>query len=89
MTKRPEPHRHVMNLFQHLVYSFSPFSRCTFHPRPCLPAGRHRTGFPGTILIKELADNKPGFDAGFVPKIEAIEASGSRGTNWHIQAKKF
>src|SRR4030042_986654 len=35
MTKRPEPNRHVMlNLFQHLVYFFSAFSRRTFHPRP-------------------------------------------------------
>ena len=34
MTKRPEPNRHVMNLFQHLVCLFSAFSRRIFHPRP-------------------------------------------------------
>jgi len=31
---------------------FSAFSRHTFHPRPCLPAGRHRTGFSGAISNK-------------------------------------
>jgi hypothetical protein len=35
MTKRAETNSHVMlNLFQHLVYFFSAFSRRTFHPRP-------------------------------------------------------
>jgi hypothetical protein len=35
MTKRAETNSHVMlNLFQHLVYFFSTFSRRTFHPRP-------------------------------------------------------
>jgi len=35
MTKRAETNSHVMlNLFQHLVYFFSPFSRRIFHPRP-------------------------------------------------------
>jgi len=43
---------------------FSVFSRHTFHPRPCLPAGRHRTGFSGTISNKSLylivtADRSP------------------------------
>ncbi len=30
---------------------FSAFSRRIFHPRPCLPAGRHRKGFSDAILI--------------------------------------
>jgi len=49
MTKRPESSRHVMNLFQHLIYFFC-FSRRTFYPRPFLPAGRHRTGFSDAVF---------------------------------------
>jgi len=41
----------MLNSFQHLVKIFSAFGRHTFHPRPCLPAGRHRTGLSGAILI--------------------------------------
>ena len=34
MTKKPEPNRYVMNLFQHLVCFSSANSRRTFHLRP-------------------------------------------------------
>jgi len=39
--------------------TFSAFGRSTFHPRPCLPAGRHRTGFSSAALNKMdgTADN--------------------------------
>jgi len=58
MTTEPEPNHLVMNLVLSLTQycfsiwsAFSAFGRHTFHPRPCLPAGRHRMGFSGTILI--------------------------------------
>jgi hypothetical protein len=35
--------------------TFSAFGRSTFHPRPCLPAGRHRTGFSSAAFNKYLS----------------------------------
>jgi hypothetical protein len=59
--KKPEPNHDVtlnLGLMKIRLVSASDLffllSARTFHPRPCLPAGRHRTGFLGATLIKSI-----------------------------------
>jgi len=63
MTKKGDPNPIVMLLNHGLMkirlvsasgLLFSALGRHTFHPRPCLPAGRHRKGFPGGTLINAV-----------------------------------
>jgi hypothetical protein len=74
MTKRAETNSHVMlNLFQHLVYFFSTFSRRTFHPRP--QDGVFRCGLNKYISLKKRLTSLVGFS------IESVEKKKGGMTN--------